>query len=687
MGNERGRRPHAWPNAVGFVLLLAVVISLRGCTSDTTDWQSSREIIVKLRETGSRLRTVGSDQAALFLYGADTLTIFDGLPHRDSLEIRQSFPEFSRRWQDERRWRAGRHDSTALAVLPGIVATCPSVSTGDSVAILNLISRWDSDLAAAQAGSAGVRVVVETLGSGGAVSPADSLAVLNLLRDILADGAGIGLEDSLGIAAIRRLLENCPLGTPDSLAILGFADRLEEDGGVAGISDVAIPAMVQLIEGTRPSLRESLAVVSYIRLLYGDDAFGRRDPPAAVDLFFRIRVKDPSLDVEDLLRHIRALPEVEYAVRAVPDAPVAPALPRPARASPLVHDQPYLKSEASGGVDAYYSWGAPGGKGEKVMIMVVDASWEKHDDLPAFISPYSVPVSSDDLVPRNPPGFPEASKNSIRHGTQTLGVLAAGHEGTGVMGICPEAKEILFTTTIRGGVYEAIDEILQDPRLRRGDVLVVEAQQKIGDLTADKGCCAPPPPSGPNLLPAEANPDVYAAIQWATSADYGVVVVEAAGNGGRRLVRITDDRGSVLWDPENNSGAIIVGAGNGVDRTHARIVQSNYGERVDCQGWGGRVATTTIRFDADNSPKSDYTEDFGGTSSATAIVGGVAASLQSAYVAAMGYPISPEFMRWILRDGSYGSPQPESEAEEQRIGPLPNLKKLLTALEIEGGVN
>ena len=82
----------------------------------------------------------------------------------------------------------------------------------------------------------------------------------------------------------------------------------------------------------------------------------------------------------------------------------------------------------------------------------------------------------------------------------------------------------------------------------------------------------------------------------------------------------------------NDSGAILVGAGRspiwGVQARSAEY-DSNYGFRVDLQGWGDSVVTTGYgNLYNLNGPDWFYTFDFPNTSSATAIVAGAVASVQ-----------------------------------------------------------
>ncbi len=215
--------------------------------------------------------------------------------------------------------------------------------------------------------------------------------------------------------------------------------------------------------------------------------------------------------------------------------------------------------------------------------------------------------------------------------------------------------------------------------LRAGDVLLIEVHLP-GPHHPDDG-------SQDGYLPVEYWEESFDAIRRAV--DRGIYVVEAAGNGGEDLDH-QDYRGR-LSRGARDSGAILVGGGASLwsGTPHARMSWSNYGSRVDVQGWGEDVVTTggTQREDYCNlwNPgvaSRCYTRTFGGTSSASPIVTGAVACIAGAIRAAGRPPLAPRAMRELLvttgtpqREGPFGGP-------ELQIGPLPNIAAALTSLGI-----
>jgi hypothetical protein len=168
-------------------------------------------------------------------------------------------------------------------------------------------------------------------------------------------------------------------------------------------------------------------------------------------------------------------------------------------------------------------------------------------------------------------------------------------------------------------------------------------------------------------------PSVYDAVRNATSR--GITVVEAAGNGWQNLD--SSIYGTTFPQGKADSGAIIVGAGGapGCTGARTRLNFSNYGRRVDLQGWGECVTTTGYDDLYDGGFNAWYTNSFGGTSSASPIVASAAASLSSV-AKARGTVLTPADIRARLK--ATGTTQ--TAGLSGKIGPLPNLRAAIAGL-------
>jgi subtilisin family serine protease len=374
-------------------------------------------------------------------------------------------------------------------------------------------------------------------------------------------------------------------------------------------------------------------------------------------------------DVPDLGRWFKVpvsgeVTQVVARLEALPDVSVAFPEPRfllpgvgttddnatcPIKTPSYIPYQGYL-GEAPQGVNAPVAWSLPGGTGENVWVADVEGGWNaSHEDLPSERITHL--------------GGTRMGDHWEAHGTAVLGEVAARDNGIGMVGIAPGVGRIVTASIGTIGVANALD--LAQSELRPGDILIIELQT-VGPRHA--------------FAPAEYWDDVFDVVSVATAR--GVIVVAAAGNGAEDL-----DHGDYARKFDRgfrDSGAIMVGAGapaatGYVDRS--RLDFSNYGSRVDVQGWGREVATFDYG-DLQNCATKDrrYTRKFAGTSSATPVVAGAAILLQSVHKEASNPPLSPTEMRALLqRTGSPQTDGPHGPASEH-IGPRPDLARALEAL-------
>ncbi|MGE5181517.1 MAG: S8 family serine peptidase [Acidobacteriota bacterium] len=416
------------------------------------------------------------------------------------------------------------------------------------------------------------------------------------------------------------------------LLLLRWIDR--EDDATAAQPSVEIHLLV------RPSWVVGLEAAA-ARPLFHHAATDRRARWRRVDV--------PADRLAAELAALAADPAIEEAF--VEPAAALPAADRedscPIHTPSFESYQGYL-GPAPEGIDAPAAW-RRGIRGQGVWFADIEGGWNAaHEDLPG-----------DRITHAG--GTPIDNPQWRAHGTAVLGEVVARDNGKGVVGIAPDVERV-FTSSIGGtSIADAIDTAAE--RLRAGDVLLIELQQ-----TGPRG----------RFLPVEYWDDSFDAIAAATAR--GVVVIEAAGNGAEDLDRRIY-RGK-LSRSGRDSGAIVVGAG-GPPRSgfsdRERLDFSNYGSRVDVQGWGRMVATLDYGDLQACSDRVDrhYTNLFSGTSSASPIVAGAAVLVEST-ARARGGVLAPRQVRELLR--ATGTPQAGARAAQEPIGPRPDLARALPAL-------
>ena len=204
-----------------------------------------------------------------------------------------------------------------------------------------------------------------------------------------------------------------------------------------------------------------------------------------------------------------------------------------------------------------------------------------------------------------------------------------------------------------GHVADAIDALMSGDRPKEGDKPILEAGDVLLLEVQRAG------------LPTEVEPLDFHAILEATKS--GIIVIEAAGNGGLALDRLTTPDGRSLNRRSarfRDSGAIMVGASRAAV-PHNRAWFSNYGSRIDCFGWGEGVVAAGYGDYLGGKDKRIYTDGFSGTSSASPMIAGAAVLVQSIYsenaapdAPAKGWQrLSPSQMRTLLSNPQTGTRQ------------------------------
>lgn len=405
-------------------------------------------------------------------------------------------------------------------------------------------------------------------------------------------------------------------------------------------------------------------------------ALGPVDSNFALAGFVQI-VPKREVDCKKLVDQLSKHPSVwkaTLAPRPVPAAKVK-AKPKKASASSAIGSSPNFEPaqgylhDAPDGIGAMAAWPLKA-TGAGVTLCDIEGNWNlTHEDLPKGIKLIGG-EAIDDIGWTN-------------HGTAVLGEMVSLPKSVGCVGICHKAKAVVQSAVL-GGVFNAAGAILNAAsKLSRGDVILIELH-------------APGGPDG-KYVAMQYWDAVFAAIK--TAVGMGIVVVEAAGNGDEDFNR-PEYAGTGL---QKDAGAIVVGAGvpptnyfatfdgpkygfaehERLGNPRSRIWFSDYGDIVNVQGWGWHV--TTLGYgDAQAGPDQNrwYTHRFSGTSSASPIVTGAVACIQSYAKAKSGSPLTPAQVRDVLV--KTGTPQEDDAPRApigQHIGPQPNLVKALEEVD------
>ncbi len=472
------------------------------------------------------------------------------------------------------------------------------------------------------------------------------------------------------------------MSTPRELIVVAREDaqlRATRDG-VASATDMNVAPIANLLQSEGVNLRP-LFGLSEPRMMdrTASLAASTGEDVPNLSVYYHVDAPDDRLDAlaenlleMDVVEAAYVKPRGEPPVIASGEAEILndmlPLAEEPPIATPDFTPRQIYLNEAPAGIDARYAWSITGGRGAGVKIIDCEWGWQ---------------FTHEDLLQNSMGVVVGTSSSNTNHGTAVVGEIGGDRNTFGITGICPDAS-VGAASFVSKPSAQTIREAAD--KLRAGDIILLEIHR-----------------AGPNATGAgqfgyiaiEWWPDDFAAIRYAVSK--GIIVVEAAGNGSQNLddaVYNTKPAGfPASWrnpfNPANpSSGAVVVGAGAPPPGTHgrdhgpdrSRLGFSNYGRRLDCQGWGREVTTTGYgNLQGGSNPNEWYSDTFSGTSSASPIVVGALGCIQGILRAQGGTLLTPTRAISLLR--STGSTQQDAPGRPrtQRIGNRPNLRQLIPA--------
>lgn len=374
---------------------------------------------------------------------------------------------------------------------------------------------------------------------------------------------------------------------------------------------------------------------------------------ADLNNWYSLELAGGNRDPQGLLKELLALQQVEIChyhprpAEAACGPDVAPPTPD------FTAEQGY-RNPAPEGVDIDYAWALDPSHGNGIIsyeIQDVEHSWcVGHEDINNNFTVH------------------DTNETEGNHGLAVISIMGACDNGFGITGLVPEASFSGRSWGPDAGTFPDVSNTLfaTGTSLDIGEMYLIEIHAPGPSQGTTCTCNCPQF----QFIAMEYWPDNFDVIQ--VNSANGRVCVEAAGNGEMDLDWA--GYGGAFNRSLRDSGALLVGAAD-PGLPHNPSCFTNHGDRVDFYGWGDGVYTAGYGplFDEDGCTQ-DYTACFSGTSSATPIVAGAAASLALILRNRDGSFPSPASLRARLSINGTGQGPTDPDKE---IGVMPNLRGVL----------
>ena len=293
------------------------------------------------------------------------------------------------------------------------------------------------------------------------------------------------------------------------------------------------------------------------------------------------------------------------------------------------------------------AWRHSSGDPDTIVVVIDDGCDLKHPDLSANLLGGTDLVDGDD----DPSYAPRVKGNN--HGTACSGLIAAqADNGIGIAGVCPECslRCVRLLPAVDKGVPLSSDLAAFDYALRIG-AAVVSNSWGFGDAT-------PVPAMLRSLLER----------LFTDGRDgKGTLVLFSAGN---------EDRALQPDEIDGVEGVLSIGAVNNFGEAASF---SNFGPSLDLAAPAGTYTTDISGPDGESS--GDYTDLFGGTSSACPVAAGVAALVMSARKDMTAREVS-ELLIHTAKKAPYAEPDAQGHDPTYGYGIVDPLAALRSALDI-----